>query len=328
MGAFVDSGHARAAGATLGVTRFSTAALDPRDRHEAWWTRDWPSIAALFDARPAGAFYAESESMALGDVSVSFGQYGEQSIMRSPARLRSDGVDHIGVTMLLAGRIEGDWANIGPGGLAISDMATPFTHTSSDCDLVTIAIPRAQVAARGIDGRALHGTSIGPAFTSMLRSHLYQIRAATGVIAAEDGPMLGNTVVDLLAVTLATAGRVAKPAGVGIDGPMRHRAEQLIEAGVDHPGLGPSYLCRELGVSRATLYRLFADQGGVQQRIRAARLMAARRALIDPACRVGEVADRFGFGDPAYFSRAFRAEFGMSPSDWRDRQPDLPSSRA
>ncbi|MGC5018148.1 helix-turn-helix domain-containing protein [Micromonospora sp. DT47] len=48
--------------------------------------------------------------------------------------------------------------------------------------------------------------------------------------------------------------------------------------------------------------------------------MSSRRA--DPASAhltVHEVAARSGFRDPAHFGRAFRAAYGLSPREHRDR---------
>lgn len=34
---------------------------------------------------------------------------------------------------------------------------------------------------------------------------------------------------------------------------------------------------------------------------------------------MAEIAYRYGFSDQAQFSRLFKAQFGMTPSDWRRR---------
>jgi len=51
------------------------------------------------------------------------------------------------------------------------------------------------------------------------------------------------------------------------------------------------------------------------QRLRLER--AANRLCSDPSCSVTEVGMDAGFTSPAAFSRAFRAQFGMSATDWR-----------
>ena len=51
------------------------------------------------------------------------------------------------------------------------------------------------------------------------------------------------------------------------------------------------------------------------------RLYEARRLLRDTDLPVQTVARDTGFGSPAYFSRAFRAEIGTSPSEFRNAGP-------
>ncbi|WP_461012534.1 helix-turn-helix domain-containing protein, partial [Streptomyces capparidis] len=69
------------------------------------------------------------------------------------------------------------------------------------------------------------------------------------------------------------------------------------------------------------LYTLFNAQGlTVAARIRQRRLEHCRRDLADPALRsrpVRAIAARWGFTDPAHFSRTFRAAYGITPRDHR-----------
>jgi len=54
--------------------------------------------------------------------------------------------------------------------------------------------------------------------------------------------------------------------------------------------------------------------------IKTRRLEACRRALVSPRSQhlsVTEVASRFGFSNPAFFSRAFTAQYGVSPRRYR-----------
>ena len=76
---------------------------------------------------------------------------------------------------------------------------------------------------------------------------------------------------------------------------------------------------RELGISRSRLYRLFEPYGGVVHYIQHRRLLDAHAVLADPDDhrRILDIAEEHGFTDGAEFSRAFKREFGYSPSDVR-----------
>jgi len=47
------------------------------------------------------------------------------------------------------------------------------------------------------------------------------------------------------------------------------------------------------------------------------RMTQARRLLTQTGLSVGEVGQRVGYADPAYFTRAFRRTHGIAPSNWR-----------
>lgn len=73
-------------------------------------------------------------------------------------------------------------------------------------------------------------------------------------------------------------------------------------------GVTPTHLSRACrATSGRTAHAILADR----------RLYEARRLLRDTRIPVSEIAVGLGFGSPAYFSRAFRSETGLSPSDFR-----------
>ena len=80
-------------------------------------------------------------------------------------------------------------------------------------------------------------------------------------------------------------------------------------------------LARALNCSRRQLYNAFAEEpDGVAGYIPARRLEACRKALADRASQhrsITEIALGNGFQNLAHFSRVFRAELGMPPSDYR-----------
>ncbi|MFE4330531.1 helix-turn-helix transcriptional regulator [Streptomyces sp. NPDC056831] len=86
----------------------------------------------------------------------------------------------------------------------------------------------------------------------------------------------------------------------------------------------PSHGLAAHGISVRYLHRLFeAESTTVCQWIREQRLHECRRELVVRAAEsvsLGQVARRWGFTGPARFSRAFRRSYGLSPTDWLDRE--------
>ncbi len=94
-----------------------------------------------------------------------------------------------------------------------------------------------------------------------------------------------------------------------------------IDDHLHHPDLGVVQLCRQFAVSRRTLYRMFANDGGVARYVTERRLARAYDALSAASPSRGlikAVALTLGFADQRQFGRVFRQRYAMAPSDALD----------
>jgi AraC-like DNA-binding protein len=93
--------------------------------------------------------------------------------------------------------------------------------------------------------------------------------------------------------------------------------------------LAPDRIADALGLARSTLYRLLQDEGlQVKAHVADYRLAMIARTLRDPAWvdrPIGEVASLWGHIDQAYFARAFKRRFGMTPSAYRAQEAAGPA---
>ena len=101
------------------------------------------------------------------------------------------------------------------------------------------------------------------------------------------------------------------------------QASAYIDDHLDDPELSPGVIAQALYVSVRQLHSRFAAQDlTVSSSIRQKRLEAIREDLSDPALAeetVHAVSCRYGLLDPAHVSKAFKAEFGETPSAYRRR---------
>lgn len=104
-----------------------------------------------------------------------------------------------------------------------------------------------------------------------------------------------------------------------IDLDRRDRVRRVVQRHLRSPILRPVILCRLVGMSRSNLYRLLGGTGGVRQYIQSQRLLEARALLGDPSTNkpIAAIAEELCFADASSFSRAFKREFGHSPSETR-----------
>jgi AraC-like DNA-binding protein len=108
----------------------------------------------------------------------------------------------------------------------------------------------------------------------------------------------------------------------------RKAALDYIAAHLGNAQLGPDEIAVAANVSRASLYRLLAEEGGIRAVVLKRRLDEALRVMLadDKNERaLTDIAKCCGFGSTSQFSRVFRARFGVSPRQYRAlvRRQDL-----
>lgn len=106
------------------------------------------------------------------------------------------------------------------------------------------------------------------------------------------------------------------------------REKQLLEPVLSYlqehltdPELDLSGLCDLSGVSNVYLRRIFKKQQGVSPAgfvIRQRLQMAQQLLLSEEKLSVAEVSAQVGYRDPLYFSRLFKKQLGMSPTEYCD----------
>lgn len=120
-----------------------------------------------------------------------------------------------------------------------------------------------------------------------------------------------------LALRIA-ASSVAEPEGKATSWATYRRCVAFIESNAARVH-SQQQLAEECGVAPAYLCRLFKRYGRrtPYQYLTGARMNLAAERLLDKSIPVQQVAEEMGFSDPFHFSRAFKANYGVSPSQFR-----------
>ncbi|MFQ5605656.1 MAG: response regulator [bacterium] len=102
-----------------------------------------------------------------------------------------------------------------------------------------------------------------------------------------------------------------------VDQAFLEKVRQVIEREMDNETFGVENLCTEMAMSERQFRRkLKALTGQVpNQVIRSMRLQRARQLLQQNTATIAEISFQVGFGSPAYFTKTFREEFGVLPSE-------------
>jgi AraC-like DNA-binding protein len=246
-------------------------------------------------------------------------------VKAAPAGCYKIGVQLRGTAVLIQ---DGREATLSPGDFSFYDTDRPYTLAFSDSHrMLVLVFPRdmlglphdqlARLTATRLPGQA-GGTAalIGPL--------LVQVAGLLDKVYApgpEIGVRLAGNVVDLLGTVLAE--RLDATPG---DPDAAHRSLMLqitafIEAHLGDPDLAPAQIAAAHHISLRHLHKLFHASGTtVVGWIRQRRLERCGHDLRDPgwASRpVAAVGARWGYPDPAHFSRLFKATYGIGPRDYR-----------
>lgn len=143
--------------------------------------------------------------------------------------------------------------------------------------------------------------------------------------------MLGTAHADVIRAVLAGAQNPPGPPSAPLsDDARRAAAVRYMDT---HLPVGPVSVtgaARAIGVSVRTLHALFERSGTTFGAVaRQRRLQACARDLLtgDDSRPIATLAARWGYSDSAHMARAFRAEFGCTPTEYRRSERVLPRSR-
>ena len=203
------------------------------------------------------------------------------------------------------------------GEIHVFDSAQQLRLVSSRTSQITAYIPFEVIGYdRGRHPRHIRipvTSAVGRVLENAMVTLVAQMRTAT----MDEAPMLSASFVGMLRGLLRLDGQVGTvPREVEIARGEAMRA--FIDDHLRDSDLGLTLLQKAFGASRATIFRDFADDGGVSHYILRRRLANAYRDLASmPPLRglVRVVAEKWGFEDAAHFTRRFREHFGVAPSD-------------
>ena len=291
----------------------------------------WRELAAPYvDIFPADVtqpgFIADQVTWDLGSVAFMRCRNPAMVYARTAHHLRANPVDHWFLTFARSGANDksgtgANWGGIGSSRLlSVSSMRDTFQGSTTKLDALMLFLPRdfCRDAAATLD--AVVNTRLTSGLGQLLADYMVDLERRLPMLTESELPsLLAATRAMVLACIMPDPDRLME-AQRPIEATLLERAKQLIQENLLSPALGADELCRQLGVSRSRLYRLFEPLGGVVRYIRCRRLLDAHVALCDANDdrRIADIAAERGFVDAAEFSRAFKREFGYRPRDARN----------
>jgi AraC-like DNA-binding protein len=240
--------------------------------------------------------------------------------------------DAIVIGALREGRLviehnRGTVTTLGPGELFISDYGREMRMHWDPHNFLFMVLPRKTVEAAigqgGLAGQTVRKLS-DEGLAPFLWAQLCTLSKHGSNLSDDEWAFaLAATEQMAIALTRHRFGRgSANPSNGGREA-LLAAAKLYIEAHCDIADLTAARIADALHCSRSQLYRVFAEHelevGGYLRDVRlrrAAALLGAAR----PGATIGTVALACGYTDLSAFGKAFRARFGVSPTEWRALQ--------
>ncbi len=328
----------------LTVQRLSTEAIPLRDRYAFWKEAVCDLFVSCDCTRNDDApFHGAAVRRAMAGTpkeatSIIEVESVAQQASHSQRHIRRAADAWIMLVMQTAGpavlRQEGRTAALGEGDMVLFDSTRPYDFRfERPFRQLVMKIPHHRLATRLPPpslwlGRALRASS---PLGKVLAAHVTVMSNEIGGVDPAVRPGLVDRTIDLVAFTFAGLQSDLGDAASTARRVLLLRATQYIDAHVENPNLAPSHVAAALGISVGYLHRLFQSaETSISGYMREYRLARCREALGSPLHageHVTEIALRWGFNDLPHFSRAFRAQYGMSPRDYRAAALDRNTGR-
>lgn len=305
----------------------STDLIEPALRNDYWREITRPFFETLLQANDSEVLLEGSvSSRFIGKLTAGRSTFNTQHYRRDRRIIRQGGLDHSYLIQLrLTGTTEADCEgrsiSIAPGDVTLFDLDRGWTSIASSGATLSIVLPREPID-KVASGRSLHSTVFKAAspVTRVLADFITSLYGLPTNVDSADTSAIDEAAIAFFASVLEQRALNEVPEDPVFSQILRRRVTEFIEANLTRPDLGPVLLMHRFRISRAHLYRIFAPAGGVATVVRDKRLDAAYQKLTRLSgveSSITEIAYELGFSSSNQFLRAFRARFGITPSDAR-----------
>jgi AraC-like DNA-binding protein len=275
--------------------------------------------ASFFEIWPVGDpedFQVEAFGYEVGELLFNDVEFSASRFRRGQSHMSDSNKDFLMLQAQLAGGellvMNHGVVRLLPGNIYLRDWAHPFESTSTPSRIHTIVIPRHRLVSSTVlaENNPVVSWSMSEPGGGLLFTLWSDLMTRLPYVSRDQAEVMCRAFLGFIDGLLGHGIQQESPATLAV-------IENFILAKL-RSTVNSEDLCRHFNISRSSLYRLFEPHGGVRAFVSRKRMEYAYTDLLqaDPQhVRVGEVAASWGFTEASAFSRRFRQQFGVSPSD-------------
>ncbi|SOH93390.1 AraC-type DNA-binding protein [Monaibacterium marinum] len=300
----------------------STEMVDERHRNDFWFSVVSPIFEpSLIQDSGDKTCKGVIKSKMIGSLSVSSSEFNAQSCLRNKRSIIKSEIDSYIFQMYTSGSFIGDFdgkiSSVQTGDICIVDPMRLLKGDATSGSTLTIVAPRDMIdrEARG----ALHGMvlrSHDPA-TRMLSSFMQGLQDVSNSIKKDVTIKFEDAFTKLVSANMHETEKYAATPTSLFSSSLRERVLDYIDLNLLSSDICVEGLMRRFRVSRAQLYRVFAQDGGIAKLIRDRRLDVGYEILSNSKFSdksIEFIALYLGFSSSSQFIRAFKTRFDCTPS--------------
>jgi AraC family transcriptional activator of tynA and feaB len=315
---------------------YSTAGV-PTARRTSYWNEVYTAHFAqvTFDPVSRDNFEAELRTGHMGPLALARVSYHAANVERTRSHINRTCQRMFSFVLHLRGR--GVFTHYGhetlleDGDFTLSDNAEPHhLRLQGPADVIIVRCPPEVLEPYLPSPERLCGLKL-PARAGFTRTAAAMMLSLVDQMEGGLSPQFSQMVVRNVLEVMATAYAMVFQDGVpdcSVVGARRVRARRFIEAHLKDPDLSATAVARALEVSPRYLRMLFAaERETVSEYILRRRLEECARLLASALWRghtITEIAFACGFNSGPHFTRAFRHQYGVTPTHFRERH--MPSA--
>lgn len=310
------------------VTQWSTSGIGAGSRHEAWNDVLNRHYGRWQPTRPkTPEFNADVEKVNNGSLTLIKCTCDPCAAVRPQRLARAGGESFAAFQLVMAGHelieLDGNTVELRKGDLFVWDSTRAMAfEVTKKLTKVSLMMPLDQLRRwlpedwRGVSGKLPHDS----ASYLLLKSYM----TAMARPSFRDTEFCGTAMLDAGLAMLAGGARSPLAGNARLAEAQLRNIKDYIRANLRDPELSLTQVATQHGISLRYLHWLFAHSHQTAAAyILDARLNACRNDLLNPAMAkkaISDIAYQWGFNSAAHFSRSYRARFGESARETRQRR--------